>query len=193
MTKTELIDALDAKLKPMGLKRRKGQQEWIRKDGLTHHWIHINFGKYVINPSIGVKYLDLEKFRPPGNVTTASVMLATLVAPRPSYTADSSINDLVHQIAEVGVPKLRELSNRPLVIEALQADEPSRWPVVSYSHRIRLLPLLLASEGRSPEALNLIRKFSQAEVMDQLLPVYEEFCSWWEEKFGLNKYVEGSR
>jgi hypothetical protein len=77
---------------------------------------------------------------------------------------------------------------RAFVIEAgdlsrmaarLASDTVLEWPCPSRSHRARLLPLVLASVGRIPEAAAwLPRLRADIEGRDQLSPPFSAFEAW---------------
>jgi hypothetical protein len=73
-----------------------------------------------------------------------------------------------------------------LVIKTLEVDDWQVWPTPSYSHRIRLLPLLLASAGRVREAREVLRRFALESLgRDQLLPNYATFAAAFEARFAV--------
>jgi hypothetical protein len=67
--KTKYLEDLDEMLTALSFHRRRDHQEWKhRVDSANQLWTHINFGWTVgVNPSLGVKYLDLETGETPGN------------------------------------------------------------------------------------------------------------------------------
>jgi hypothetical protein len=89
--KTEYLASLDVVLEPLGFRRRRNHQEWrYRLDDANELWIHINFGKVVVNPSGGVTYLDLVSILPKdaAPVTGAMTMLQSLLPSSSIYTID---------------------------------------------------------------------------------------------------------
>jgi len=64
------VDAADALLVPRGFVRRARSQEWSKHSEVDRIWVHLNFGRGLINPSFGVEYSDLKKRWPnlPGGV-----------------------------------------------------------------------------------------------------------------------------
>jgi hypothetical protein len=82
MKQKEYLASLDMALEPLGFCRRRNHQEWSYPfDDANELWIHINFGKAVVNPSGGVKYLDLVSVLPKdaAPVTGAMSMLRALL------------------------------------------------------------------------------------------------------------------
>jgi len=139
--KTKYLEDLDVLLKPHGFRRRRNQQEWKRRaDSANEFWIHVNFGLSVVNPSIGVQYLDLLALLPPqsGSVTGTMIMLSSLLERPPLYTIENGSVPVAHDLRDKGLPMFSNLGDREFVIEALKSNVPLDWPVVSYSHRIRL-------------------------------------------------------
>src|SRR5215475_2050730 len=64
-TKTKYLEDLDDALTALGFNRRRNHQEWKHQvDSANELWIHINFGLSIVNPSIGVNYLDLVELLP---------------------------------------------------------------------------------------------------------------------------------
>src|SRR5262249_6468373 len=178
------LEDLDVVLNPLSFCRRRNQQQWNhRVDSASEFWIHINFGLFIVNPSMGVKYLDLVDLFPQesGAVTETMVMLSSLWKPPRCYTIEEGIAPVVRDLRDKGLPMLAHLLDREFVIEALKSHLVSDWPVASYSDRIRLLPILLTNQGRLSEAFHLLERFrSESLGRDQILPGYEVFA----EKFG---------
>ena len=185
--KTEYLEELDMVLEPHGFSRRRNQQAWKhRVDSANECWLHVNFGLSVVNPSIGVNYLDFSQLLPEesGSVTGTMIMLSSLLKRPPLYTIESGSLPVARDLCKKGLPMLSNLRDRLFVIEALKSKLPFDWPVVSYSHRIRLLPLLLASDGQMSEALHLLELFlSESLGKDQILPLYEVFARTFRKRF----------
>lgn len=172
---------VDPALLSRGFRRRKKSQEWV-KDSDEHYRdsIHINFGLGIVNPSVAVQYRDLAAVLPQafGNCY-ASAMLTSLVPRRPAYSFETDAAELTGDIVEYGLPYLARLHDREFAIRSLTSPKPADWCVLSYSNRIRLLPLLLASVGRRGEAEDFIAQIGpEAENRDQFVPRYREFVSW---------------
>jgi hypothetical protein len=184
--KKNYLAALDPVLEQHHFIRRRNLQQWrYRIDDLNELWVHINFGKAIVNASVGVRYLDLESMLPrdfhPMSGTMA--MLQTLVPPADIYLIDEGSGRVGRDLIEFGIPFLAKLSNREFVIERLKSQKPSDWPTPSYSERIRLLPLLLASEGRIAEATEFLKVFlAESPSRDQTVPGYERFAEAFREK-----------
>ena len=99
LTKTEekqkYLAGLDVALEPLGFRRRRNHQEWrYRLDDANELWIHINFGKVVVNPSGGVTYLDLVSILPKdaAPVTGTMTMLQSLLPSSSGYTLMKGAN-----------------------------------------------------------------------------------------------------
>ena len=175
------LAAMDPALVVHGLKRRRKAQEWLRNtDELNRDSVHINFGLVVVNPSVSVQYRDLAAAVPSEfHSCHASAMLQSLVPRSPDYDFGTSAAELAADIVEFGLPYLGRLHDRDFVIQSLYSTSPADWCVFSYSDRIRLLPLLLASGGRAGEAMKFIdQAATEAEDRDQLIPRYIEFVTW---------------
>jgi hypothetical protein len=185
--KTEYLASLDAMLEPRGFRRRRNQQEWRWPlDDANELWIHINFGKAVVNPSIGVTYTDLVSVLPKdaGPVTGSMIMLTSISPSSPIYAIDEGGARVARDLQEAGIPFLFRLKDRAFVIERLKSALPADWPTVSYSHRIRLLPLLLAGDGQVAEAHTFLEDFrSESSGRDQILPQYDVFATAFLERF----------
>jgi hypothetical protein len=105
-------------------------------------------------------------------------MLSSLFQPSRRYSSEDPPELLTSDIRDTALPGLAALRNRESVIEQLRASLASAWPVPSYSHRIRLLPLLLAGLGRVDEALDAATSFESESVgRDQIIPGYDVFLS----------------
>jgi hypothetical protein len=185
--KTEYLASLDVMLEPRGFRRRRNDQQWrCQLDDANELWIHINFGKTVVNPSVGVTYIDLVSVLPKdaGPVTGSMTMLLSLLPSSSIYMIDEGSARVARDLHEVGIPFLFRLSDRTFVIQRLKSALPADWPTVSYSDRIRLLPLLVASEGRLGEAHELLDKFrSESPGRDQIIPGYDIFEAAFAERF----------
>jgi len=185
--KKEYLASLDVALEPLGFRRRRNRQEWRYPfDAANELWIHVNFGKAVVNPSGGVTYLDLVSALPENAspVTGAMTMLQSLLPLSSIYTIDEGSARVARDLQEFGIPFFFRLSDRPFVIKRLMSELPSDWPAISYSSRIRLLPLLLASEGRLAEAHELLAVFlAESSERDQIIPRYDVFAAAFTERF----------
>jgi hypothetical protein len=169
--RSSYVEAFDEVLLPLGYKRPKRAQEWSMPVGASSClWVHLNFGLAVINPSLGVRYTDLVSTLPPeaGAVVGSIRMLSSLSGAR--YSSDTPPPQLVGDLLAHGLSELTALQNRQNVIRQLEDPAGVGWPVASASHRKRLLPLLLASQGRVNEALEWLARFEP--LPDQLVPGY---------------------
>ena len=100
------------------------------------------------------------------------------------YTFTTPATELAGDIVESGIPYLEKLRDRGFVIELLTKGGPSEWCVSSYSDRIRLLPLLLATAGRVPEAVRFVDEvLPEAQRRDQRVPGYATFAAWFRKTF----------
>lgn len=172
---------VDPVLATGGFLRRKKAQDWTREyDELNRDSIHVNFGLDIVNPSVSVQYRDLAAALPKTFGTCrASAMLKYLVPRRPDYCFGTKAAELTGDIVEYGLPYIGRLHDREFVIRSLASPTPADWCVFSYSNRIRLLPLLLASVGRHREAEEFVGQTApEAEKRDQLIPRYLEFVGW---------------
>ncbi len=169
------LEALDLALAPLGFRRNRRDRQWHRSTVPTEReWVHVNFGLGVINPSLGVEYSDLDALLPPeaGAVNTACSMLASLSGSQ--YSSRILPATLVADVVSFGLPELARLRDRESVIRRLKDPSPCAWPVASSSHRARLLPLLLARQGRLSESLASLTEVGP--VPDQLVPDFATFA-----------------
>ena len=196
-TKTKYLEDLDDALTALGFNRRRNHQEWKHQvDSANELWIHINFGLSIVNPSIGVNYLDLVELLPQesGHVTGTMVMLSSLLSPSRNYTIEEGSRRVAHDICGIGMPMFTHLRDRESVITSLKSGRVSDWLVASYSHRIRLLPILLANTGRLSEAFHLLEHFRYESLgRDQILPPYEVFAKTFSERFATSPVVGPER
>lgn len=179
------LQALDAVLLPLEFKRTKRSFEWKRKvDAANTEWIHLNFGLGIINPSFGVLYRDLEEMIPAELGVVAGVMHMLQPISGVSYSSETAPAYLAEHVLTFCVPQLPNLRNRPFVIRSLEGPAPRAWPVCSASDRMRLLPLMLAHEGRATEALEWLSRLEQAApTMDQGIPEYAAFAMYMRGKY----------
>jgi hypothetical protein len=104
----------------------------------------------------------------------------------PWNSIETSPQDLARDVATRGLDEIDRLLDREAVIRDLLSPSWQTWPTPSYSHRIRLLPLLLASLGKTSEAPEAVRAFgSEASHRDQLLPSYAVFLRAFEGRFAV--------
>jgi hypothetical protein len=172
------VDAADYLLVPRGFVRRARTQEWSKQSEVDRIWVHLNFGKGLINLSFGVEYLDLRRRWPnlPGAVYGTMKMLAGCFKVPRLYSMDDDPQDLINDLQESGLPLVAELQDRMKALELLQLPNGAQWPVPSFSDRIRLAPLLLYGMGRREDALSLADDFLVESVgRDQIIPPYHLF------------------
>jgi len=97
----------------------------------------------------------------------------------------SPANRRRHHSAE-GMTALTELLDRKAAVRALRSVAPKDWPVLGYSARIRLLPLLLATSGAESDALEVAAQLSiEAAARDQSLPNYGTFHDALRQRFAV--------
>jgi hypothetical protein len=177
------IEAVDQVLFPLGFSRPKRSQEWRKPVGNQDFlWVHLNFGLGVINPSFGVRYVDLESLLPPeaGAVVSSGRTLSSLSGEQ--YSLDTSASQLAEDFLSCGMPELLALQDRCEVIRRLESTAAKDWPVASASHRMRLLPLLLASQGRTEESSAWVAQFETQA--DQMVPGYASFAQFFRSAYG---------
>jgi len=141
--KTRYLEDLDEMLTALSFHRQRNHQEWKhRVDSANELWVHINFGRVGVTPSLGVKYLDLADLFPEdsGVSTGTMITLADLWKPPHHYTIDEGSLPVAHDLKDRGLQMLLHLCNREFVIETLKKDLGTDWPVASYSDRIRTAP-----------------------------------------------------
>jgi hypothetical protein len=186
--KTQYLSEVDLILQPMSFCHRKNANDWRRKiDDRNELWIHINFGKAVVNPSFGVTYLDFESTLPKSvrSVSGTMIMLSSVASPADGYLIDEGSRRVTQDLLEHGIPFLSCLSDRAFAIERLASATVKDWPAPSYSDRIRLLPLLLATENRIDEAFEYLKRFlAESSSRDQIIPRYDVFANAFSETFG---------
>lgn len=181
-----VLSGVDELLLRKGYVRRKSEHEWKR----THangdiERIHFNFGLALINPSLAVEYVDLKTLLPDnvGVKTSTFRMLSALSGV--SYDESTSFETFRDHLERFGAPELERLHDRNWVVDELLVEDARTWPTWSYSARIRLLPLLLASLGRLTEARELVEMFANdSSRPDQIIPKYDVFREHFYARFG---------
>jgi hypothetical protein len=185
--KNQYLSDVDAFLAPRFFHRRKHGNEWRHRiDDRNELWVHINFGLAVVNPSFGVTYLDFDGLlsKDVRSVSGTMVMLSSVTPPLRGYLIDEGADRVVQDLLDYGLPFLSRLANRAFAIERLSSATVRDWPVTSYSHRIRLLPLLLAAEQRVAEACQCLNAFlAEALPRDQIIPQYDVFATALADRF----------
>lgn len=176
--KGKYIHEVDAVLRPLGFKKPARSQEWSKVVATDRHWVHVNFGLSIVNVSLGVEYMDIRAAWAgiPGAVFSTFVMLSSVAGLREVRALDASPAGMASDIQDVAPDTLNNLGDRDSVIQRLKDQDVKRWPVPSFSHRIRLAPLLMAQAGLLNEAVVTAELFLvEAEGRDQLLPRYSEY------------------
>jgi hypothetical protein len=174
------LNAVDRLLISLGFTRGAKSREWRKRSGTDILWFHLNFGLSVINPSCGVVFEDLEQRWPdlPGAVYGTMEMLCYMFEPPRFYLMSDDPGGLVDDLQNKGLLSLTDLQDRERVVERLKSDDGRDWPVLSFSHRIRLLPLLLLGLGRKDEALRIGLELATTTIgRDQILPPFDEFLA----------------
>lgn len=173
-----ILTALDDALAAFRFRRRKRSQEWNRQTPRERDYVHLSVGLSVVVPSVGVRYRDLTNILPErfGEFSTHKT-LTSLTPIERMYAIEGGSEPIVRDVIEYGLPMIDRLHDRDFVVAQLKSDHVADWPVYSYSHRIRLLPILLVASGASTEAATWLTRFeSEASARDQLAPRYAEFC-----------------
>jgi hypothetical protein len=172
------LGAVDELLVPMGFVRRAKSPEWSKHSDANRMWVHLNFGRGLVHPSFGVEYQDLKRRWPnlPGGVYGTMKMLTDCFKPPRMYSAANGPHALIDDLREPGLQVLAGLQDRMKVTEMLQSLNVAEWPVPSFSHRIRLAPLLLCAMERTEEALALADDFARKSIgKDQIAPSFDVF------------------
>ena len=172
------LESVDRRLVPRGFNRRSRTQEWKLQVETDQLWVHLNFGLGVINPSVGVSYLDLAKrwAMLPGGVFGTMVMVSNRSDPPRRFDGDTDPDQLASAVEDEGLAAVFELRDRGEVLRQLRSVEVKHWPVPSFSHRIRLAPVLMCDAGFPAEALKIADEYLKAsEGRDQLVPSYKDF------------------
>ena len=181
------LTGIDGILQPLSFQRRKNGNDWRHRiDDRNELWANINFGRAVVNPSFGIKYLDFDHMLPKHvrSVTGTLVVLRSLLPPTDIYLIDAGPDAVARDLSETGLPFLSRLANRTFAIERLASDTVRHWPTPSYSDRIRVLPLLLAAEYRIAEACQFLKRFLvEGLPQDQVIPTYDVFADAFTKRF----------
>jgi len=173
------LESVDSVLVGRGFHRPRGSQEWSVHDGKDRLWAHLNFGLSAVQLTVGVEYVDVRKASHdlPGAVFSSSE------SPQRDWSTDDAPERVADYVSEVVEARLPLLSDRCAVVARLLEREVRSWPVFSFSHRIRLLPVLLVNLGRGEEALKFCRYIrGQSLSLDQIRPPFTEFCQTLESK-----------
>ena len=172
------ISALDAVLLSVGFRRKRTTTEWKREeDACSESWIHLNFGLSVINPSVGVRYADLDAYVPPAIQMNPGAFETLSSRSGATYDSLTRPEDLAQHVETYGLTAIGSLLNRETTTTRLMETQ-SPWPVFGWSARIRLLPILLAAQGRLVEAAQWLEHFEQEGLSrDQQYPKYPEFVA----------------
>ena len=104
-------------------------------------------------------------------------MLANLFHPAKHYSLDSSSDEIFKDVEQAAIPTMEQNSDRVTILNRLLSDQPSHWPTMGYSYRIRIVPVLFAYLDRIDEAREAVSRFRlEAPDKDQLRPNFDEFA-----------------
>lgn len=94
--------------------------------------MHLNVGKGIVNPSLGVRSLDLADLLPKGAGAVATVirMLGALSVPACTYSLAAGLDDVANDLRGRRVAELTRLQDRQAVVEMLQAEAQGRDQMV---------------------------------------------------------------
>src|SRR5262245_56560172 len=118
----ELLEGVDSLLFPREFKRPSRSREWRKKvDRSTEAWVHINVGLDIVDPSIGVTYLDLADVLPKdaGSVNSTMRMLGPLFKPAHTYSLGAGPKAVLTDLHDAGLPELSVLLDRHTVAKML--------------------------------------------------------------------------
>ena len=200
----EILSEMDLLLSDHGFKRKKSSFDWHKKlnEEITQS---INMGIVLypraqgvsVNPNVSVRYESIEQA-----LVEAGIVDAAYLGERATFgqginnitrktywiAADDTVIELTRavykDILEYGFPSLEKLSDITQVNKMLSSSNVQDWAECSASHRARLLPLALAVNGKSVEALTLIPALAkELEGKDQMIPNYQHFTAWFSQKY----------
>jgi len=202
--KDELLTHLDALLEQHAFKRPKRSQAWRKQiSNEVSQFIHLNFDLYekekhiVVNPSVAVRFESIEAdCLESGMISSANADRANFgqtlqqISGR-SYEWSEGENlsalakALYQDLISYGLKYLQQISDVEQVLGLLSSSEPKTWCTESRSSRARYLPLTLAKAGRVDEALRLLPEIAkEIQGLDQMIPNFQKFTSWFSEKYG---------
>lgn len=175
-TRAPYLEAGDTVLGPLGFKRKKRDYLWNRANGDDIEWIHLNFGIDLISPSYGVTFRDIEASYPQHLDVRCGVMCLLQGLTGASYSGDRTPPSFVARDLLVAVEQFPKLRDRQAWTEILMSEERPRQFVILNSHRMHMLPALLANLGRIEEAQTWLAKFEGTTDGDQSPRGYAEFA-----------------
>jgi len=202
--KVELLTHFDALLEQHGFKRPKRSQLWRKQiSNEVSQFIHLNFGLYerekqiVVNPSVAVRFESIEAdCLESGMITSASAARANFgkslqqISGRTYEWSDgensSALAEKIYRdLVSYGLKYLQQISDLEQVLGLLKSSEPKKWCTESRSSRARYLPLALVRASRVDEALSLLPELAKdIQGLDQMIPDFQNFTSWFSEKYG---------
>ncbi|MEP7338053.1 MAG: hypothetical protein ABI977_09950 [Acidobacteriota bacterium] len=185
------LAGLESILRFYGYQRHENEPCLIRKPFQEAvPMIVIEFTKYSVKAKIGVKFTDLETYLPfDAEPITRTLKTLAAICPRPQdyFLAEGAFR-LGIDLFEFAVPYLQRLTNRDHTIKLLKQKFSGAWPINTYSERIRLLPLLLASRGQTEEACHLVRRFlTEVAESENISLGYDKFAKAFDNRFCCNR------
>lgn len=206
----EILSEMDPILSDRGFIRKKSSFDWHKtlNEEITQS---INMGIVLypraqgisVNPNVSVRYESIEQA-----LVEAGIVDAAYLGERATFgqginnitrktywiAADGAVLELTRavykDILEYGFPSLEKLSDITQVIKMLSSGNVQGWAECSASDRARLLPLALAANGKSVEALTFIPALAkELEGRDQMIPNYQHFTAWFSQKYSIRGIV----
>jgi hypothetical protein len=200
----EILSEMDQLLSDHGFKRKKSSFDWHKtlNEEITQS---INMGIVLypraqgisVNPNVSVRYESIEQA-----IVEAGIVDAAYLGERATFgqginnitrktywiAADDTVLELTRAVYEdilkYGFPSLEKLSDITQVIKMLSSGNVQDWAECDASGRARLLPLALAVNGKSVEALTLIPALAkELKGRDQMIPNYQHFTAWFSQKY----------
>jgi hypothetical protein len=206
----EILSEMDLLLSDHGFKRKKSSFDWHRtlNEEITQ-LINMGIGLYPrdnaisANPDVSVRYESIEQALVEAGIVDASYLGGRATfgqginnITRKTYwlAADDAVLDLTRAVYEdilkYGFPSLEQLSDITQVIKMLSSSNVEDWATCSASYRARLLPLALAVNGKSAEALTLIPALAkELKGRDQMIPNYQHFTGWFSQKYSIGGII----
>ena len=203
----DILSEMDLLLSDHGFKRKSRSFDWHKtlNEEITQ-LINMGIALYPraqeisINPNVSVRYESIEQALVEAGIVDASYLgkRATFGQginniTRKTYwiTADDTVLEptraVYEDILKYGFPSLEKLSEIAQVIKMLSSSDVQDWDDCSASYRARLLPLALAVNGKSIEALTLLPALAkELGGKDQMIPNYQNFTTWFLRKYANN-------
>jgi hypothetical protein len=200
----EIQSEMDLLLSDHGFKSKNRSFDWHKtlNEEITQ-LINMGIGLYPraqgisVNPNVSVRYKSIEQALVEAGIVDASYLdeRATIGQginniTRKTYwiSADDNVLALTRAVYEdilkYGFPSLEKLSDIAQVIKLFSSSDVQDWADCSASYRARLLPLALAVNGKSAEALTLLPVLAkELGGKDQMIPKYHHFTTWFSQKY----------